>query len=151
MDIDEVCQELAAGGTLTGIARDSGWGVSTLLVWIDADAERSARVKAARMAAARMWDEKATQVIEDAADPFALAKAKELAHHYRWRAKAIAPKEYGDKVSMDLDARVTNATELSSEELMAIAKKALTACSRGEPVTGGTTSDKDSVTGAKHQ
>ena len=30
-----------------------------------------------------------------------LAKARELAHHYRWRAAKIAPREYGDRVQVD--------------------------------------------------
>lgn len=123
LDIDEVCQELAAGQTMTAIARENGWAISRFLAWVEADADRSARVKAARQAAARMWDERATEVIEAARDPFELSKAKELAHHYRWRAKAIAPKEYGDKVAVDMDARVTSARQLSTDELMAIAMK----------------------------
>jgi hypothetical protein len=48
-----------------------------------------------------MWDEKAETVLVDAADPFELAKARELAQHYRWRAKAVAPREYGDKVMQE--------------------------------------------------
>jgi hypothetical protein len=38
-------------------------------------------------------------VIASAPDRFALEKARELAHHYRWRAKAIAPRDYGDRVT----------------------------------------------------
>jgi hypothetical protein len=38
-------------------------------------------------------------VIASAPDRFGLEKARELAHHYRWRAKAIAPRDYGDRVT----------------------------------------------------
>jgi len=50
---------------------------------------------------ARFWDEKAARVIEAAPDKFELERARELAHHYRWRAKAIAPRDYGDKVTQE--------------------------------------------------
>ena len=47
--------------------------------------------------AARVWDDRAEAVLRDASDLFELAKAKELAHHYRWRASKIAPRDYGDR------------------------------------------------------
>jgi len=47
--------------------------------------------------AAAAWDEKSELLLTNAKDNFELMKAKELAHHYRWRAKAIAPRDYGDK------------------------------------------------------
>jgi hypothetical protein len=79
--------------------------VGSLLTWIDADPERSARVREARAAMAKVWDEKAEDFILQAGDEFALKRARELAHHYRWRATKIAPREYGDKV--DVKAALT--------------------------------------------
>ena len=73
----------------------------TLSQWIASDEEHSARAREARIHAARIWDEKALSVIEQALDPFELQRAKELAHHYRWRASKTAPKEYGDKVTQE--------------------------------------------------
>jgi hypothetical protein len=75
--------------------------ISTLIEWSEQDAQRSARMREARQRSARVWDERAEHVITTAGDPFELNKAKELAHHYRWRAKAIAPREYGDKVTQE--------------------------------------------------
>jgi hypothetical protein len=40
-------------------------------------------------------------VFAQASDAFELAKAKELAHHYRWRASKIAPKLYGDRLQVE--------------------------------------------------
>ena len=48
-----------------------------------------------------MWDEKALAGIEAAKDAFELAKAKEAAHHYRWRASKIAPSEFGDRQAIE--------------------------------------------------
>lgn len=81
----EICDEL-------------GVGAASLARWIAADPERPARVREARIAAARFYEERAGQVIEEADDQFSLAKAKELAHHYRWKASKASPKEFGDKV-----------------------------------------------------
>jgi hypothetical protein len=83
------------------IARQVGVSPASLVEWIAADGERLARAREARAQTALMWDDKATAVIEEAQDQFELAKAKELAHHYRWRASKIAPREYGDKVDLN--------------------------------------------------
>jgi hypothetical protein len=104
--IDEVVEMLCSEGmSLTGIAHEVGVSVGSLLTWIDADPERSARVREARAAMAKVWDEKAEDFILQAGDEFALKRARELAHHYRWRATKIAPREYGDKV--DVKAALT--------------------------------------------
>jgi len=105
LDIDEVCQMLESAHTQREIAAEFNLHPSSLTRWL-ADPQRSARAKESRAAAAVLWDERAQEAIEDAGDPFELAKAKELAHHYRWRASKIAPKEYGDKQQVDVAAKV---------------------------------------------
>lgn len=99
--IDEVCDCVGEGKSLTLIAHNADVSIGSLLTWIEADPERSARVKECRSAMARYWDEKSEQCIEDASDEFELKRAKELSHHYRWRASKIAPREYGDKVTQE--------------------------------------------------
>ena len=96
--IEAICERLSNGVTMTAIAEEIGVTVGKLSQWIASDEEHSARAREARIHAARIWDEKALSVVEQALDPFELARAKELAHHYRWRASKTAPKEYGDKV-----------------------------------------------------
>ena len=98
---EAVCERLANGVTMTAIAEEIGVTVGKLSQWIASDEEHSARAREARIHAARIWDEKALSVIEQALDPFELQRAKELAHHYRWRASKTAPKEYGDKVTQE--------------------------------------------------
>ena len=99
--IEAVCERLANGVTMTAVAEEIGVTVGKLSQWIASDEEHSARAREARIHAARLWDEKALSVIEQALDPFELQRAKELAHHYRWRASKTAPKEYGDKVTQE--------------------------------------------------
>lgn len=98
--IDAVCAAILHPKSMRAIAEEIGVSQGSLISWIGADPERSARVKEARSQTAQMWDDKATQGIEEASDQFELAKAKELAHHYRWRAAKIAPREYGDKLAI---------------------------------------------------
>ena len=95
---DFVIAALSDGETMTAIADKTGVTVGQLSVWLSQDDERSARAREARTLAARIWDEEAEQVVKAAGDVFELSRAKELAHHYRWRASKIAPKEYGDKL-----------------------------------------------------
>jgi len=98
---DRICDLIVSGESLTSIAAQIGIHVSTLITWTELDPQRSARIREARQRSGRIWDEKAEAVIAMAGDPFELSKAKELAHHYRWRAKAIAPRDYGEKVSTE--------------------------------------------------
>lgn len=114
--ISRLCEAIIDRKSLTDIAAEAGASLTRLLVWIDADPVRSARVREARTATAKLWDEKAESRIDLAKDEFELKKAKELAHHYRWRAAKIASKEYGDKVSVDANVDVRN---ISDEDLNA--------------------------------
>lgn len=98
--IDAFCDAVLEGRTMTAIASEVGVSIGTLITWLAADPDRSACAREARIRTARLWDDKAEQGIADAADPFELSRAKELAHHYRWRAAKIAPREYGDKLAI---------------------------------------------------
>ena len=97
--LDAICSDIIGGESMTAICGRIGVHISSLIEWIEADGQRSARARAARALSARVWDQKAEEVIASAPDKFGLEKARELAHHYRWRAKAIAPREYGDRVT----------------------------------------------------
>lgn len=110
--IDEIVEMIAVeGASLRGIATEVGVSAGSLLTWIEADPERSARVRDARAQLAKLWDEKAEDVLQQADDEFKLKKARELASHYRWRASKTAPREYGDRVevkaTMSLESLVT--------------------------------------------
>lgn len=99
--LDQICADLSEGQTLTAICQRVGVDIATLFVWIERDPQKLARTREARTRSAKLWDERAEMVIAMAQDPFELAKARELAHHYRWRAKAIAPRDYGEKVTQE--------------------------------------------------
>ena len=100
LGVEMICDAIRIPMSMREISDRLCISQSTLCDWIAATAERSARVKAARVATAQHWDGLATEVIANARTPFQLSKAKELAHHYRWRATKIAPKDYGDKLAV---------------------------------------------------
>jgi hypothetical protein len=109
--LDEICADIRDGTSLTVIAQKIGVSIGLLSLWLSKDVERSARAREARVLTARLWDEKAESVINDATDPLSLEKGKQLAHHYRWRASKIAPGSYGDKVVQEHVGRDGGAIE----------------------------------------
>lgn len=111
LGVDALCDRLCDGESQTAIAGSLGVGIATLSRWIAADPDRSARVREARIAAARTFDEMAEAELRRAADPFGLAKARELASHYRWKASKSNPREYGDKLEIDQRTTITDLTE----------------------------------------
>lgn len=114
---DEIIARIEAGEMLTAIAKSLGVDRANFNAWLKADKLRSARAHDARVSASAAWDEKAEQGIADAEDPFELSKAKEMAHHYRWRASKIAPKVYGDKLDVTATVGVTVQASPIDEQL----------------------------------
>ena len=94
-------EQILAERHLTQIAEEAGVAVSHLLRWIDREPGRRDRIDEIRRKCAQMWEERAERIITEAKTSFELTKARDLAHHYRWRASRIAPKKYGDKVTQD--------------------------------------------------
>lgn len=119
--VEAVCADIGDGKSLTAIAKEQGVSIGSLLTWCEADPERSARVREARTLMARFWDEEAERVIEQAGDDFELKKAKELAHHYRWRGSKIAPRDYGDRTTLagDPDAPLHGLSDAQVEARLA--------------------------------
>lgn len=115
--IDAICADILSGKSLARICRDQGWPEATLHGWLSADPERSARVREARANSAEAYAGKAEDVLNDlmsSATPAEIARAKELAHHYRWMASKRNPKSFGEKVQVDA---TVNVQELDEREL----------------------------------
>lgn len=111
--IDEICRRLASGEGQGEIADSIGVNRGTFSIWLASDDKRSTRAREARTTSARHWDSQAEAVLIGANDdkPGAIAKARELASHYRWRAKCYAPKDYGDKIDVTADVTVRDLSE----------------------------------------
>lgn len=125
--IDAICDMIEDDKSYKDIAEKIGVNKATFIIWIHADSNRSARAKSSRELAGRFNDDAALQVLKDLAPDSTsaeIARARELAQHYRWRAKARNPREYGDKqtISGDPDnpikteSQVTIRPQISREE-----------------------------------
>jgi hypothetical protein len=128
LGVDWVVAAISDGKTYRHIANVAGVGLGTLATWIEADPERSRACARARELSAQAFEERAEEAIADAKDMFELAKAKELAAHWRWRAKAVNPKSYGDKVDIkgELGLKALPQTQIDEELGKLLAKAGLT-------------------------
>ena len=105
--LDEICEHIAEGKSYRALCAKYGVSMGGLTRWLGADPERVLACASARQIASQAWDELATEEVRNAADPLALAKARELAIHYRWRSKAVNPKAYGDKMQAEVEVKQT--------------------------------------------
>lgn len=124
MGIDGLCGRITDGMLGREIARSIGVSNTSLVEWIGASDERVRRVTSARMSAAQVYEEEADELIRSAADPFELAKAKELAHHLRWRASKLNKGLYGDKLDLNHGGEIKvkkTASDMTDDELATIA------------------------------
>lgn len=107
ISIDQVCGWLIEGRTYREISIELNVPLSTLHDFLSKD-EHSARAREALLISADEFAEKAERVLNEAewdtdAGDFDLKKARELAHHYRWKAAKRNPKRYSDKVDVTSD------------------------------------------------
>lgn len=107
--IEAICDDIGDGTTLQQIADKLGIGIGRLAEWLDLEPERAALARAARSRTAPMWDEFALTTIQAADTAIAIAKAREVANHLRWRTTKIRPQDYGDKVQINHTGRVEHA------------------------------------------
>jgi transposase len=102
--IDAICAMFEAGKMQRQIANELGVGDTILLKWIASDEQRSARARESRARGASAWDELALeelQGIPDEASQGQIARAREVASHYRWRASKLGRAEYGEKTEIE--------------------------------------------------
>ena len=96
---DDIIERIMGGESQASIARSLGISCSHMCGWILRTVERSAKIKNARAVSARHWDEEAVKELRaaDVTVPGSVAIAREIASHYRWRAKSYNPREYGER------------------------------------------------------
>lgn len=115
LGVDWVCDQIADGRSLTWIAKEAGVSIGSLLTWLSTEPERSARVDAARRAASWVYEEQALQGLLDATDPFSLTKARDVAHHLRWKASKIHPQRFGDKVQAEVNTTLSGSLQVKAD------------------------------------
>lgn len=111
LGIDAVCDLILDGKSQREIGAIAGASGGSFSAWLAADPGRSARANEARRATSWHWDEKAEQELREAPlTTEGIARARELASHFRWRASKIDPR-YGDRVqsqTLDKDGNPTD-------------------------------------------
>jgi hypothetical protein len=146
--IDAICRDVADGKSLTAIAISVGTPIGSIVTWLAADPDRSARATAARRATAWYWDEQAERELREA-EPTTegIAKALELASHYRWRASKISPREYGEKIDLHHGGTVSlrpapiDTSKLTDEQREVFRTVLLLAQARDPGIDGGCPGD----------
>lgn len=126
--VDRLMDDIAGGESLTTLSAGIGVKRSTLHDWLHAEPGRSARARSSRQRSAEAYEESAEREIRLASDPFELAKAKELAHHFRWAARVRSPQTHGEKLEVSGNAESPLAVShkldtsgLSDEQLRVLA------------------------------
>lgn len=125
LGLEALCDRIMSGETITAVCESLGVNRGSLRRWVTMTDLRRTAVHEARIASAQAFDDLAEVEIRKAKSKIALARARELAHHYRWRASKVSPKEYGDKVELSgnkdspLLVEVSRRPTLSREEWLA--------------------------------
>ena len=112
---DAILQRVAGGESLRSICVAFDMPPeSTVRTWAASNADFGERLRQAREASASHWDEQAERVLVEAEGTREeLARAKELAQHYRWRASKYAPRDYGDRVDLNVTGTIAIAAQLA--------------------------------------
>lgn len=114
-DLDVILSLVREGELLADIAKRFLRTRDSLSSWLDADEERRGQVDEARRRSAHAYAEKAEAVLaklSPKATKTTVARARELAHHYRWMASKMMPKTYGEKVELGGHVQVDPLTVL---------------------------------------
>jgi hypothetical protein len=98
--LDEIIAMLVEGMSYREIVAKIGGDLHSLHDFLSKP-ENRAKYRTAMEFSARTFDDKAEEVVKNArGTKEELMRAKELAHHYRWRSSKRNVKEYGDKVDL---------------------------------------------------
>jgi len=114
-----VIELVVNGTTYRDIAARFGVSPATLVLWIEANSERSRACARAREFSAQAFEERAEEELRNATNLFELARARELAAHWRWRAKAVNPRLYGDRLLARESHPISELTDLELEAKLA--------------------------------
>ena len=112
---DAILLRVAGGESLRSICSTPGMPhEATVRTWGVRDPAFGERLRQSREASAAHWDEMAERVLIEAdATKEEIARARELAQHYRWRASKYAPRDYGDRMDLTVTGTIGIAAQLA--------------------------------------
>ena len=100
--LDWFIEKVANGATRFSVADELGISDQSVSNWLKKlPPWEMARVHDAFRRSAEYWDHAAEMALKGASTRDEISKARELANHYRWRAKMRDPARYGDKLQVD--------------------------------------------------
>lgn len=109
-DIDGIVEMIIDGKTFRQIAKHYGVSLSTFDDYTK-KTEHSARVGEALMISAATYADKAEEVLQEItkdSNTIEMARARELAQHYRWKSAKRNPRMFGDKVDVTSNGQTVN-------------------------------------------
>jgi hypothetical protein len=113
LGIDAICDRILDGESQKSIARSLKIDQRRIAHWLALDEAKSAKMREAQRLSSKHWDEEAERVLKAIKDnPGSIARARELASHYRWRAKVYNPRDYGDRVDVNGTTKVVHLVNL---------------------------------------
>ena len=125
LGVDAFLDRIENGEFVKQIARSMGLSSRTIRDWIKQEGAWD-RYLESRTIAAEAYDIKAEQVLTDAKTKEDISRARELAHHYRWRSAAINPGTYGSRQTIDLNTTVDDMTDEQVDAKIAALQAKLT-------------------------
>lgn len=112
--VDTICDLLCDGHLMAEIAAHIGVSPWAMRTYLENRPEAKAQVRAARVIGAESYVRKAEQVLEDSRNGLEIHRARELASHYRWMAKAMDRSGYGDHIEV---TQTDDPAKLKDDEL----------------------------------
>ena len=109
---EEVIEMVRAAKTYEDIQKKFSVCADTVLKFF-AESVHSARVREAQKESAEIISQKAEKVLlelEKGCDTAEIARARELAHHYRWLAAKKNPQRFGDSTKIQAEVKDTSST-----------------------------------------
>jgi hypothetical protein len=135
---DELCSLIEKGMSRAKIAELWGCTRGTIQLWIEGDAVRRERERVARQAAGDDAVDKAEAVLKaipDQGSVAQVARARELAQHYRWLASKLSP-AYAEKMTHVHEQAEIDPNSLTDAQLAAISARGRVIDGSAEDVTG---------------
>ena len=115
---DQICDRLSGGESLASICRASDMpSQPSVYEWIRKDKYLARKYGLARDAQADFYADEIIEIADNCEDP---QKARVRIDARKWKAARMAPKKYGDKVSLDHHGTVDTVTKI---ELVAPVEK----------------------------
>ena len=136
LGIDALCERIEKGESVGQIADALSMPRRTVWNWINADVARAVRARESLRKSAFDYDDKAEEVLKSLkpeASQAEIARARELAQHYRWRASKRNPKDFGDKLDLNHGGEVKlTDDQLNARLALLLGKAGIAGTARGK-------------------